>query len=81
MGRSVGLLPWFGNTVFGETVWGAPDVSCADVGVSSWIPVSLERTVCSQVGPLDPVNESSKHFFHCTLSPWALVSVPALVFG
>ena len=56
-------------------------VSCATVGVSSCFPVSLERTACPQVGPLDPVNESSKRFYHCTWFPWALVLVPALVFG
>ena len=31
--RSVGLLPWFGNTIFGETVRGTSNVSCADVGI------------------------------------------------
>ena len=39
----------------------------------------LGQTVYPQVGPLDPVDGSSQHFYHCALFPWALVSVPALV--
>ena len=79
LGRFVELLLWFGDTIVGETVWGTSDVSCVAIGASSCFPVSLERTVCPQVGPLDPVNGPSKHICYCVFVRWALVSAPALV--
>ena len=63
----------------GETVGVCPMCPVPNVGASSYFPVSLERTVYPQVGPLDPVDRSSQHFYHCALFPCALVSVPALV--
>ena len=50
-----------------------------NVGTSFSLPVSPEKTVYPQVGPLDPVDGSSQHFYHCALIPWALVPEPALV--
>ena len=79
MEQFVGLLSWFGDTILGETVGVCPVCPVPNVGASSYIPVPLERTVYPQVGPLDPVDGSSQHFYHCALFPWALVSVPALV--
>ena len=64
---------------FGETVGVCPMCPVPNVGASSYLPVPLERTVYPQVGPLDPVDGSSQHFYHCALFPWALVPVPALV--
>ena len=77
MERFVGLLSSFGDTILGETVGVCPVCPVPNVGASSYFP--LPRTVYPQVGPLDPVDESSQHFYHCALFLWALVSVPALV--
>ena len=63
----------------GETVGVRPMCPVPNVGASSYFLVSLERIVYPQVGPLDPVDGSSQHFYHCALFPWALVSVPVLV--
>ena len=65
----------------GEPVRGTSDASCANVGTSSCFLVSLERIVYPQVESLDLVDRSSKHFLSLYFVPWALVSVPALVFG
>ena len=63
----------------GKTVGVCPTCPVPNVGASSCIPVSLERIVCPQVGPLDLIDGPSQHFYHCALFPWALVSAPALV--
>ena len=65
--RLVGLFPWFGETILGETVGVCPVCPVPKVGASSYFPVPLERTVYPQVGPLDPVDGSSQHFCHCAL--------------
>ena len=65
----------------GETAGVCPMCPVPNVGASPSSPGSLERTVYPQVEPLDPVDRSSKNFYHCTLFPWALVSVSALVSG
>ena len=46
MGSSLG----FGALTFGETVRGMPDVSCANVGASSWFPASLDELFSSVGG-------------------------------
>ena len=63
----------------GAVVTARPMCPVPNVGTSFYLPVPLERTVYPQVGPLDLVDGSSQHFYHCALFPWALVSVPALV--
>ena len=79
MERFVGLLLWFGDTILGETVGVRPMCPVPNVGASSYFPVPLERIIYPQVGPLDLVDRSSQHFYHCALFLWALVPVPALV--
>ena len=51
----------------GEAVGVRPMYLVPNVDVSSCFPVPLERTVYPQVGPLDPVDGSSQHFYHLSL--------------
>ena len=49
------LLPWFGDTILGETVGVCLMCPVPNAGASSSFPVPLERTVYPQVGPLNPI--------------------------
>ena len=55
----MGLFLWFGTLFLDETVGVRPVCLVPNVGASFYFPVPLERTGYPQVGPLDPVDESS----------------------